>query len=212
MKKLLLIGAWALTSFTAKAQETTVAGTSDDDMRNIFIASWEIAFPANSNYMSGTSFSGLRFEYRNMISSNFSAGIAVTWNSFEDHVGTRTYTSDGGAAAVTTDMIRQVYTVPVTAIFHYYPSLDPKKVVRPYIGLGLGVCYAEQYSYFNVYELSDYNWGFAMRPELGSLFRLGYNLNAMLGVSYQYASNRNYDFDISNISQFAINIGLSCGF
>jgi len=212
MKKLLIIGSLMLTFFKGEAQEAAMTTTSYDDMKNIFSVSWEIAFPANNHYISGTSFSGIRAEYRNMISPSFSAGVAVSWNSFEDHVGTKTYTADRGYAAVTTDMIRQIYTVPFTAIFHYYPSVDPKKIVRPYIGLGLGVCYAEQYSYFNVYELSDYNWGFAMRPELGTFVRLGYNFNAMLGLSYQYASNKNYDFKINDISQFAINIGVSCAF
>src|SRR3954471_21568786 len=164
--------------------------------------SWEIAFPSGNDYLDKTSLAGGRIEYRYMVRENMSAGLAMSWNSFNQYVGTHTYTTGDGATSVTTDMIRQIYTLPLTAIFHYYPNTSKSAKIRPSLGLGLGAQYAEQNSYFNVYELASNNWGFVMRPEIGAFVSLGSGIGFLVTGSYQMSTNKNEDLRIDNISQF----------
>lgn len=178
---------------------------------DFFGVSWEIAFPANSGYLTKTSLAGGRLEYRRKLNPQFSVGIAASWNSFDQYFGSQTYQSKDGGRAVTTDMVRQIYTVPITLIGHYYPKMA-NKAIQPYIGIGLGTQYAEQNAYFNIYELSNYNWGFVARPEIGTFFNFQSNFKIMLTASYNFATNKNSEFNISHINQFGINVGVGWGF
>jgi outer membrane protein W len=204
MKQLIILGVLAM---IAGITQVNAQHHSTD----LVAVSWEMAFPSNNNYLNKTSYAGGRVEYRKLIKDQFSVGLGISWNSFEDYVGTKTYTSNGGGSAVTTDMVRYIYTVPMTATFHYYPTVS-NKLFKPYVGVGLGTQYAEQYSYFNIYQLGSNNWGFVVRPEIGTLVRVGHLFSLMVTGSYQYASNKNDDLHVNNLSQFAINIGGAWGF
>ncbi|MEX6686792.1 OmpW family outer membrane protein [Danxiaibacter flavus] len=174
---------------------------------NIAAISWEVAFPTNSNYLDKTSWAGGRVEYRRMVNKQFSIGAAISWNSFEQYVGTKTY-DDGHRGAVTTDMIREVYTLPITLTGHYYFQTD-NKIFKPYVGIGLGGQYAEQNAYFNIYGLTSNNWGFVARPEVGALLQFGRGVAGLVGVSYNIATNKNDEFDINGLKQFCVNIGIA---
>lgn len=169
--------------------------------------SWEMSFPTGNNFLSKSSPAGGRLEFRRMVNQNFSAGLAFSWNSFSEYFSTRTYKNDQGVA-VTTDMVREIYTAPITAIFHYYPTLS-NRMVKPYVGLGIGGQYAEQNVYFNIYEINSNDWGFVVRPEIGTLVRFTPSWAALLTFSYNYSTNKNKAFDQNSLQQFAINLGVA---
>ena len=177
---------------------------------NLFAASWEIAFPVNENFLTKTSLAGGRLEYRKFLKPNVSVGLAASWNSFDQYFSTQTYQKANGSGAVTTDMIRQIYTVPVTATLHYYFQGSPK--VKPYIGVGIGTQYSEQNAYFNIYELTSNNWGFAVRPEIGLLVPFNQYWSLLLAGGYNYATNKNDESNIDNLKHWTLNAGVACRF
>lgn len=202
MKTCLAIGLFVSTG--ALAQPTSIP-------RDFGALSWEIAFPSDNNYLSKTSFSGWRLEYRRMLKPTLSVGLAASWNAFDSYFGTKTYKSADGASAVTTDMVRQVYTVPITLITHYYPATN-NKMLKPYGGVGLGTQYTEHNTYYNIYQATENNWGFVVRPEIGTLVRFGTSpASALLSIGYNIATNKNKVFDVNGINQFTINIGIGFG-
>lgn len=210
MKKYILIAMICATGLLEAGAQTSGPERLTPVGRNAFVSvAWEIAFPSDNPYLSETSLAGGRIEFRQMLKSNISAGLAMSWNSFDEYVGRKTYTSQNGASAVTTDMVRQIYTLPLTAIFHYYPGAASKKKIKPNIGIGLGAMYAEQNSFFNIYEIASENWGFVVRPEVGAMVSLGTGIALQLTGSYQWASNKNEGLRLDNISQFALNVGLA---
>src|SRR5215218_5721469 len=81
--------------------------------RDLVAFSWEISSPVSNDYINESSLSGWRFEYRKGIKHNLSVGIAMSWSAFDEYVNTKTYTTPDKAKAITTDMIRQVYTLPI---------------------------------------------------------------------------------------------------
>jgi outer membrane protein W len=179
---------------------------------SIFGVSWELAFPTDNKYLSKTSLAGFRMEYRKKIKPELSLGIGMSWNSFDEYFGKATYESTDGSSAVTSDMVRHMYTFPMTALIHYYPGALDRKAVKFNVGLGIGAQYAEQNTYVNVYVLSNNNWGFVMRPEAGLTVKINNGISALLTASYQMATNKNEVLKMDKISQFGLNIGAAWDF
>src|SRR5439155_10023047 len=105
--------------------------------RDLVAFSWEIAAPADNKFITKTSMSGWRFEYWKGMKHNLSVGIAMSWNAFNDYVNSKTYTTPGQTKAITTDMIRHAYTLPITLLAHHYLNTK-SKIMQPYVGLGMG--------------------------------------------------------------------------
>jgi len=196
-------------SIAGKGQDTHPSVSMPKDFTSF---SWEVAFPADNKYLTEPSLSGWKLEYRRMIKQNLSLGVAVSWNAFDETLPTKTYSSPGGSRAVTTDMIRQVYTVPITLITHYYFNTS-MKLLQPFLGIGLGGQYAENNTYFNIYQLTENNWGFVARPELGAAIHFGQNspIKGLISAGYNWSTNKNEGFDIDNWSHVTLNVGIGVG-
>lgn len=200
MKKLLAT-TWLLLSAVCISQAQVFSDTQDK-----FFVGYEVALP--SGFLTKTSWVGVRFDYRRMLTPNFSVGIATSWNSFSQYVRKDTYQKRDGDGAVTSDMVREIYSVPITLSSHYYFASDKKAV--PYIGLGLGAQYSDQTVYMNIYGLDEYNWGFVARPEVGVIIPVATG-GVYLSAAYNYATNYNDAFNIDHLQHFAFTIGFNFG-
>jgi outer membrane protein W len=180
--------------------------------RDIATFSWEIATPTSNKFLNETSLSGWRFEYRKGVKHNLTVGIAISWNAFDELYPTTTYTSEDQSKAITSDMIRQVYTLPITLITHYYLG-SKSKLLQPYFGVGLGAQYAEHNAYLNIYELSETNWGFVARPEFGTFLRFSSHspIKAMAAIGLNISTNKNEAFDITGWQHLTFNVGIGIG-
>jgi outer membrane protein W len=203
-KSLLVMGSFA--SLHGAAQSKSV---SDRDMAAF---SWEMCFPTSNKFLNESTFKGWRFEYRKGVKQNLTIGVAMSWNAFDEYVPTTTYATPSNSKAITTDMIRQVYTLPLTVITHYYFKTK-SKLFEPYVGAGVGAQYAEHTAYMNIYELSETNWGFVARPELGTTlsFTHGSPVKVLLGVGYNISTNKNKAFDVNGWTAVTANVGISFG-
>ena len=170
-----------------------------------FSIAWEVGIPSN-DFMSATSYSGGRIEYQRMIKPNVSVGIAGSWNSFSEYVPKTTYQKPDGSGAITTDIVNEIYSVPLTLTAKYY-FLHDKRALTPYVGIGLGAQYSAQAKYFNIYGLEDNNWGFVARPELGLQFSFNRNSSLFLSGVYNYAAVKSDFFKTDNLDHIALAIG-----
>lgn len=203
MKKLAYV-CIALLSFCRYAQGQTVK-TNENFRTNFFFAGYEIAIPNNTSYLTKTSWSGARVDFHRMVTPNVSVGFGISFNSFEQYFDKQTYQRSDQTGAITGDMVRQVYTSPLTISTHYYFKGD---VVKPYVGIGLGAQYSSQNAYFNIYEVKFNNWGFVARPEIGLMGNLSSNISGFASVAYNYATNHNSLFNINHLSQIPITVGI----
>lgn len=169
-----------------------------------FSIAWEVGIPSN-DFLKETSWRGGRIEYQRMLKDNLSVGIAASWNSFSQYVSKTTYQKPDGSGAITTDIVKELYSVPITANVKYYFKSGGKIV--PYGGIGLGTQYCDQAIYFNIYGLSDDSWGFVARPELGIAYPVSPTSAISLTVAYNYASNQSDLSDASHLSHIAIGLG-----
>jgi len=197
MKKfILIIFVSFVTVTTSQAQ-----GFSGDDK---FLIAWEVAFPTN-DFVSETSFAGGKIGYQHRINDNVFVGLSGSWNSFSQYVSKTTYQKPDGSGAITTDIVKEVYSVPLTLDVQYF--LSEGKPLTPYVGLGLGTMYSDQTIYFNIYNIYDKNWGFVARPEIGALYSFNRSSALSLSATYNYATNKSELVDINNLSHFSLAIG-----
>ena len=182
--------------------------SSTPSISQMVALSWEINIPSgNDGVITETSLSGGRFEYRKFFTNELSAGFGISLSSVEQYFGTHTYEKPDGSMAVTTDMIRQALVLPMTITGHYYPSLG-FKMLKPYIGIGLGAQYASQDIFYNIYVINNDDWGFVARPEVGTLILFSENIGALASAAYNYSTNKVDALGISSMKQISFNIGL----
>jgi outer membrane protein W len=199
MKKIILFfSALVMISATLQAQ-------GNWNQKNIMLLNWEIGMPMNSEYLTKTSYRGGNFSYRHFVNPKFSFGGGIHWNSFEEYIPYTVYEKPDGSSAMATDMVRQVYTLPMELSGHYY--LNAGDNFRPYMGLGLGAQYSEQAAYYNIFVTEAKNWGFLVRPEIGTLIRMSNSAGFHVSASFNYATNEEPNFNMTDLKHVAISIG-----
>jgi outer membrane protein W len=200
MKKKILIILFAISSFALSSQAQVYS-------RNMFVVAWEIGLPvSNNDFLSKTSFSGGKVEYRHLIKDNLSIGGFFNWRSYYEYFPTATYENEDKTQAVTTDMYRYIYNLPMGATVHYY--FKGGDMIKPFAGLGLGAQYSEQSMYYNIFVSEDKNWGFLVRPEVGAIIKFQDQWGALIGASYAYSTNKNPSLGIKNLGDVNFQIGL----
>ncbi len=174
--------------------------------KSLLSGAWEINIPMSENYLTKTNFAGGKLEYRYFFDDHFYAGVAFNWNTYEEFQPRTTFTKPDGNRAITTDFIAEVYQAPLTLTAHYY--FGNSKLFKPYAGLGVGAQYLKQTVYYNVYYSDDYNWGFVVRPEIGTIIKTEGTWVGLVGLSYSYATNKNEVLEKSNFSNLGITLGV----
>jgi hypothetical protein len=163
---------------------------------------------ANTSWIDDVSGHGGRFGYRVFLNDKFSAGVDLGWMSFDEYKPTETIEVTNGA--ITTDYFNYIYSYSATASGQYNFNLGEKKIVFPYVGLGLGVNRMEYVQYYNIYSDGDKSWGFLARPEAGILVRFGQrkSLGAMAAIHYDFSTNKTDLYGYNNFSSAGFQIGV----
>jgi opacity protein-like surface antigen len=176
--------------------------------KNKFTIGYEVAIPGG-DLLSKTSWAGGRMEYGRMLNEQFSVGLGLSWNSFSEYVTRTTYQKPDGSGAVTTDLVKEIYSVPITVNGRYY--IKGLKHLLPYAGVGIGTQYSDQTIYFNIFSIDENNWGFVVRPEVGLVYPFSDQTAIYFCGTYNYATNKNEAFKIDNLQHFALSLGFTFG-
>lgn len=184
----------------ANAQKSTVPFTT------LFGVAWDVNIPTGNEFLETTSYYGFKIEYRRALKGNFSLGGEMAWNSFHEYVPRSTYQLKNGA--ITTDLYKYIYTLPIALNGHYY--FKGGKIFHPYAGLALGATYSQQDLFYNTYVTEYDNWGFLARPELGAIIRLSENsgFGILVGARYSYSTNQQDDFKIDGLKSIGLQLGI----
>ncbi len=168
---------------------------------------WNLGITNNNHFVNNDfSAAGATTGYSYFIRKNLAVGAEIGWSNHYSYSPRHTYQFKDGA--VTTDMYKYLFTVPVTAtVIKYFNIPFP---VLPYAKLGLGAQYSEQTLFYNIYESKNSDWGFTAIPEIGVNIRLN-SIRPLLfnvGAQFRYAGNRAAEYNISNLQSFNFNLGL----
>ena len=168
-----------------------------------FTASYPISFPMGdlSDYIGQTSFRGVTMEFSKRVKKTIDIGLEFSWHTFYERQDKKVYTE--GTASVSGIQYRYTNTMPLLAGVKYYKETDGN--LKPFAGLGLGTLYVNRSTDLGMYRITTEAWQFALRPELGVLFKAGPGVSALLGVKY-YAGFGTDDLD--GQSYISVNLGL----
>jgi hypothetical protein len=194
-----------LSSGVANGQQAAAIGGRAFD--NFFTFAWDVTLPMGDKFVSDVSFAGAKLEYRKMVTDNISVGLDLSWNSLYEYKSYQTYHLNS-SSDVTTDLYKYNYTLPMAVTAHYYFSSNG--IFQPFVGLGLGATYSTPRLYFNIYEIDGENWGFLMRPEIGTIikFEPDGDMGVLLGARYSYSTNNEDKFKIDNLQSLDFQLGL----
>lgn len=184
-------------SLVGKAQEYSTA----------FHVGWNTMVPfSDKDFTGSTSSAGLRLGYTKFVNEKFGFGFEAGYSTLDDYVPPTTYEYPGGA--ITTDIYNYLYYFTIMANGQYYFTQGGRFI--PYTSLGMGVAFSEYKIFYNVYQESDNNTGFVIRPEIGTLFRIkeysSFGLKAALG--FDYATNKSDYFETKNLAALNFQIGI----
>lgn len=184
-------------SLAAKGQEYNSA----------FHVGWNTIVPfSDKNFTGRTSSAGLRVGYTKFINQRFGFGLEAGYSTLDDYVPLQTYDYEGGSTS--TDIYNYLYYMTIMANGHYYFSHG--KHFIPYASLGMGVALSQYKTFYNVYTEADNKTSFAVRPEIGTLFKIkeysSFGLKAALG--FDYAANASDYFQTDNFAGLNFQFGI----
>ena len=143
---------------------------------------------STADYVGNASYRGFGFETRKFTKSNFSFGLSLSWNVFDEVIKNELvdldYGQTVGAHAYGTQE-RFVNSFPILVNAHYY--LGRKRSFNPYFGINAGAYRINQRTYFGVFGVDENNWHLGFAPEVGFTMPFGYNMAGQLSVKYHYA-------------------------
>lgn len=157
------------------------------------------------SYISPWSFRGASAQYRYAVTHNILVGMDAAWNVFYEKKNYDTYTS--GTQSLSGIQYRYQNEVPLLAAIDYV--FMPEKNFQPYIGLGIGTIYSERVTWMGVWSVEQNPWQFALKPEIGMMYKVSYGTALKLGLKY-YTGFKAGDLETQNY--FTISVGFAWGF
>ena len=167
-------------------------------------------FGASHNFVEQYSWRGGHFNGQIFLIDHVAVGFKLGFNNYYSDVAARVY-DYGNGLRVFANTFRYIRKSPfqVGAVGHLFPN----RLVKPYLGVYLGLCYASESVMFQDIQIRAENYGFIISPELGLFVQFGKNspTGAKLSVAYNYATN-NYKFgmvEFKDLQSLNVNIGLT---
>lgn len=168
---------------------------------------WETSAPNMNGYITNFSFGGGHAGYQRMLGKNFSMGISAGYIVFGQFFSQHTFSNETGSAALTADVDRDLYLIPLTLQTNFY--FKQGKSMRPYIGIGTGALYSSEVAFYSLYTAENHSWGLLLKPEIGALLSPHPAFAVHIAIGYSYSTNKTEFFQKENIAQGFIRLGFA---
>jgi hypothetical protein len=162
------------------------------------------------NFIDKYSWRGGHFNGQIFVLDNVAIGFKFGYNNFYSGVKAQVYDA-GNGFRLFADTYRYIHQAPFQ--LGVAGHLLPDRIIKPYLALYLGVCYATQNVYIQDIKAGTDNFGFIITPELGFFLQFGKNspVGLKASVAYNYSTNQ-YEFGgvkFKDLQSLNVNIGLS---
>lgn len=149
-----------------------------------FSIQYSMGFGGSMNdFITSTAVRGATFEYKMYPQPNISIGIDAGWNHFYERRAFDTYTS--GTVSLSGIQYRYADAVPIYITPSYY--FAPGENINPFIGVGVGTMFLSRYVDMGVYRVTEDEWHFALKPEVGALVSLNPEMDLILAFRFNNA-------------------------
>jgi hypothetical protein len=181
------------------------------DFKKYYSVVWDLNTPlSNTSLIGNSTLRGGRLLYREVINNRFSVGADLGFATYHDHLEPAVY--QNGSNSLYAELFPYAYNYSLTFSGEYY--LVQQNNLSAFAGLGIGAAYNNYTIYYNVFQDVEKVWGVLIRPNAGTLIKLGKNGRwaARLSVHYDYSSAKASDFDYKNFTNVGLDAGLALVF
>jgi len=192
MKKAILIIAFIIAGFMPAMSQVDVG------------VYYSIGIPTGDlgQFISKASFRGINVDFHSMVKSNIGVGFSTGWTVFYEAMDYDTYTY--GNISISGKQYRYSNHIPLLASGVYY--LSPDDDLNPFVKLGIGTVYTRRNTDMSEYTVEEEAWNFALVPEVGLQYKVGYDRSVSLSVRYNSAFQAGSELEGAQ-SFIAINLG-----
>ena len=178
-------------------------GQAQEHGSNLVSLQYSVGFSLGklNDFIKKTSWLGINIDYRYMATDNVYAGVELGGNLFYEKKNYDSYTNE--TMTITGTQWRYVSCMPliINAGYIMHTSSD----FSPYAGIGLGTLYHETELDIGIYELTRNQWQFAVKPEVGVIYKPMPEIGILLGAkSYNGFKTENS----IGINYIALNVGI----
>jgi len=167
-------------------------------------------FGASHSFVEQYSWRGGHFNGQIFLMDYVAIGFKLGFNNYYSDVASRVY-DYGNGLRIYANTFRYIRKLPfqIGAVGHLFPN----RILKPYLGVYLGLCYAAESVFIQDIQIRAENYGFIITPEVGLFLQFGKNspAGAKVSVAYNYATNK-YKFgviEIKDLQSLNVNIGLT---
>lgn len=169
---------------------------------DLFSLQYSVSFTVSDfkNFIGATSWRGATMDYRHMANENVGVGFETGWNAFYERMDYATYVD--GTRSLSGTQFRYCSAIPILISADYY--FKPGETINPFAGLGIGTQYTRNDLDMGLYTVREDVWHFAVKPELGVIFKARPDFGIILCAKYYNAFKAG---DIGSRNYFTTNIG-----
>jgi outer membrane protein W len=193
MKKSIILLAVLVMVFAGATQAQT----------SLFSINYSISIPTGNtaDYIDQVSGRGLKLEYQRFLNRNIAlGGEAGIYTLYKKEVN-KTYTE--GSASLSGVQYRYQNSYPILLTGTYYANETGE--LRPYAGLGVGTIAHDRRIDMGIFTSEETHWQFALRPELGLLYRPAQYVGFKFGAKYYQSFSSN---DLAGQSTIGLDFGI----
>jgi hypothetical protein len=152
------------------------------------------------DFIGQASFRGFTFDYRNMVQPSVGVGLDMGWNVFYEEKPDAVYQYKDLTYSGKQWRYGNYFPMLVAADYYFKPDAD----IVPYAGFGLGTMYSRQNTDMATYTFEKDAWSFAIRPEVGLVFKAGQGVHFNVVGKYYYGLKAG---DLPAQGYFTLNVG-----
>ena len=161
-----------------------------------------IPFSETKEFTDNASWRGLTLDFDRFLSQNMAVGMGFSWNTFVEKEPNSYYESDN--ALIHGTQVRYINTIPILVRFSYYHHMDANNSL--YGTLGVGTAWQETRRQIGTFSIVGNYWQFALSPEIGYVFPVGFQNYLTAKVRYMHAFETS---DAPTLSYVGIGIGFA---
>ena len=176
-------------------------------LNSYFNVDWQFNIPLGNNFSNDASGWGMNFEGGYYVMQDLAVGGFLSFHTNNEYFPRQTIKLSE-TLSMSSRQQHQMFTLPFGALVRYrFIESD----FQPYVGMKLGMCYAEFNNYYYIFEKSQDRWGFFMSPEVGfNYYPWANGIGFHMALYYSFATNKcnimSYDQSILNNLGFRLGI------
>lgn len=175
-------------------------------LNSYFNVDWQFNIPLGNDFSNDASGWGMNFEGGYYVMQDLAVGGFLSFHTNNEYFPRQTIKLSE-TLSMSSRQQHQMFTLPFGALVRYrFIESD----FQPYVGMKLGMCYAEFNNYYYIFEKSQDKWGFFMSPEVGfNYYPWANGIGFHMALYYSFATNKCniMSYEQSILNNFGFKIG-----